>query len=351
MKLDEPIAVAVSGGMDSLMALCLLKEQGYEIMAVHGHFLPPEPQWETVCTGLEKACSILDIPFHALDVHKEFERCVVDPFVEGYKNGLTPNPCARCNPEVKFGILLDQALELGARSICTGHYVRMEERSDWGRVLVRGADRRKDQSYFLSLVPKDRIRMACFPLAGTFKKDVPAYLASHGLVPPIPGESQEICFVPDDDYQRFLQNKATLSGPGPVLLADGREVGHHEGLWRYTQGQRRGLGIAWHEALYVLDKDIPNNTLIVGVRDELAAFGCIVREMNYMVPPQEWPEVVMVQTRYRQKAKPSHFEVCGDELKLSFIESHTRPTPGQIAAIYTEDDEIVLGGGTIFSPL
>lgn len=344
------IAVAVSGGMDSLLSLVLLKEQGYDVMAVHGHFLTPSPDWKRVADGLSVACKTLGISFHALDLHEEFDKAVVAPFMADYQSGLTPNPCAMCNPRMKFGILFDAARQLGAEQIATGHYVRLEDRDVLGRMLVRGTDLTKDQSYFLSLVPIDTLRLAHFPLAETYKKDVLSILARHGLKPPIPSESQEICFVPDDDYQAFLLDRGPMPGGGPAVLSDGTVVGRHKGLWRHTQGQRRGLGIAWKDALYVLDKDVANNTLIVGTRDELASKGCVAGQVNLMVDPALWPEVVMVQTRYRQKAKPSQVKLVDDKLRFHFLEAHARPTPGQVAALYTEDG-VVLGGGVIETPL
>nr|WP_321514599.1 tRNA 2-thiouridine(34) synthase MnmA [uncultured Pseudodesulfovibrio sp.] len=344
------IAVAVSGGMDSLLALTLLKEQGHELIAVHGHFLPPSPAWETVEQGLAAVCESLGIPFHALDLHEEFEKRVVAPFERGYREGLTPNPCALCNPRMKFGVLLDAVQELGSDKLATGHYVRIEERGDVGRMLVRGVDRTKDQSYFLSLVPIDSLRLSLFPLAETLKKDVLAILAAQGLTPPVPGESQEICFVPNDDYQAFLTGRGVMPGSGPAELSDGTVVGTHQGLWRHTQGQRRGLGIPWQEALYVLDKDVARNVLIVGTKSELASNGCVAGQVNLMTAVDAWPEVVMVQTRYRQQAKPSHVRLVDGKLHFAFLESHTRPTPGQVAAVYDENG-VVLGGGVIEKPL
>lgn len=340
------IAVAVSGGMDSLLSLVLLKEQGVEVMAVHGHFLPPGPDWKRVADGLTSACKTLGVPFHALDLHEQFDANVVAPFVGDYRTGLTPNPCAVCNPRMKFGVLFDAARKLGADHIATGHYVRLEDRAELGKMLVRGADLTKDQSYFLSLVPIETLRLAHFPLAETYKKDVLALLAKHGLEPPIASESQEICFVPNDDYQAFLLNRGSMPGGGPALLSDGTVVGKHKGLWRHTQGQRRGLGIAWTEALYVLDKDMGKNALIVGTKEELESKGCVAGQVNVMADVALWPEVVMLQTRYRQKAKPSRFEFVDGKLIFHFIESHARPTPGQVAAVYGEDG-VVLGGGVI----
>ena len=198
------IAVAVSGGMDSLLSLVLLKKQGHDVMAVHGHFLPPSPDWKRVADGLTQSCKTLGVPFHALDLHDEFDKRVVSPFVGDYQTGLTPNPCAMCNPLMKFGVLFEAARKLGADRIATGHYVRLEERDGVGTMLVRGADASKDQSYFLSLVPIETLRLAFFPLGETYKKDVLSILSDHGLEPPLSTESQEICFVPEDDYQSFL---------------------------------------------------------------------------------------------------------------------------------------------------
>ena len=339
------IAVAVSGGMDSLLALALLKERGEPLMAVHGHFLPPGPGWERVASGLGEACAALGVPFHALDLHESFDDRVIKPFVAEYRAGLTPNPCAMCNPRMKFGVLFDAARKLGADRLATGHYVGMADRGA-GRLLVRGEDAAKDQSYFLSMVPVETLRLAEFPLGRTRKRDVPAILESHGLTPPLPTESQEICFVPDDDYQHFLTARCDMPGPGPAALPDGRIIGEHQGLWRHTQGQRRGLGIPWSEPLYVLDKDVASNTLIVGPRELLASGGCVAGQVNLMRPVEAWPETVLVQTRYRQKAKPATVRLTGGKLYFDFLESHARPTPGQVAAVY-DGAGAVLGGGII----
>lgn len=338
------VAVAVSGGMDSLLSLVLMKEQGVDVMAVHGHFLAPSPAWQCVADGLTAVCETLGVPFHALDLHEIFDKSVIAPFVADYKAGRTPNPCAMCNPRMKFGILFDAVRELGADEIATGHYVCLEERDGMGRMLVRGADSSKDQSYFLSLVPVETLRKAHFPLARTYKKDVLDLLAKHGLTPPLPSESQEICFVPKDDYQAFLLSREKMPGGGQVVLTDGRVVGKHKGLWRHTQGQRRGLGIAWKEPLYVVDKDVANNRLIVGTKNELEADGCVAGQVNLMADPSQWPDDVLVQTRYRQKAKPSRVLLEDGKMVFRFIEPHVRPTPGQVAAVYTEDGTVLAGG-------
>jgi tRNA-specific 2-thiouridylase len=336
--------------MDSLLALALMKEHGHDVLALHGRFLPWGSAAERATaqrteSGLAAACAGLGVPFHVADLRKEFERRVVAPFADAYRQGLTPNPCAACNPRMKFGALFDAARALGADSLATGHYVRLVEAAD-GPLLARGADPAKDQSYFLSLVPVDALRHAHFPLGDMCKAEVPARLAGLGLTPPLPGESQEICFVPGDDYQTFLTRRGPMPGGGPILLEDGAVIGRHKGLWRHTQGQRRGLGIAWTEPLYVLDKRVEGNALIVGPKASLHAPGCVAGQVNFMTDPAGWPEVVMLQTRYRQRARPARFAVEGGRLVFRFIEAHTRPAPGQVAAVYDEEGR-VLGGGVI----
>ncbi|MBI9078634.1 MAG: tRNA 2-thiouridine(34) synthase MnmA [Pseudodesulfovibrio sp.] len=340
------IAVAVSGGMDSLLSLVLLKEQGHDIMAVHGHFLPPSPDSKRVADGLVQACSTLGVTFYALDLHEAFDACVVSPFARDYRAGLTPNPCAMCNLHMKFDLLFEAARKLGADRMATGHYVGFEECEGMGSMLVSAADASKDQSYFLCLVPIDILRQARFPLAGVHKKDVLALLAENGLKPPLSKESQEICFVPDDDYHAFLENRQPMPGGGQAVLSNGTVVGRHKGLWRYTHGQRRGLALPWKEALYVLDKDVVANRLVVGPKSELESRECVAGHVNLMVGMDRWPEVVMLQTRYRKKVIPSRVEIRDGKLVFCFLEPNEKPTPGQVAAVYTEAG-IVLGGGII----
>jgi len=346
-------AVAVSGGMDSLLALALMLERGHDVLALHGRFLPGSGEGGTregnggadAVAGLAEACDRLGVPLHVADLRREFEREVVAPFADAYRRGLTPNPCAACNPRMKFGALFEAARALGAESLATGHYVRLVETAH-GPLLARGADPAKDQSYFLSLVGVEALRRAHFPLGGMRKSDVPGRLAGLGLTPPLPGESQEICFVPGDDYQTFLTRRGPMPGGGPIVLEDGSVIGRHRGLWRHTQGQRRGLGIAWTEPLFVLHKRVADNALIVGPKASLPVPGCVAGRVNAMTDPAGWPDVVMVQTRYRQRPKPARFVFQGDRLVIRFLEPCDRPAPGQVAAVYDEAGR-VLGGGVI----
>lgn len=342
------LAVAVSGGGDSLASLVLLREAGHEVLALHGQFLP-EPDSLTA-QGLAAACARLDVPLHLLDLRAEFEALVAAPFAAEYLAGRTPNPCARCNAAIKFGLLLDRALALGAEGLATGHFAASGPHARYGWALGRGADAVKDQSYFLSLVPRQRLQLARFPLAERKKAQARADLDARGYVPPLPEESQEICFVPGDDYRAFLASRCQrLPGPGPAVLPDGTLVGEHQGLWRMTIGQRRGLGLSYNEPLYVLDKDVARNTLIVAPREALLARDFQADEVNLLVDPTLWPREVLVQTRYREPARAARVELSGSGLFVRLAGPQVRPAPGQVAAVY-DAGGAVLAGAVVSCP-
>lgn len=344
-------AVAVSGGADSLYALVSLREAGEEVFALHARMLPPElvpATYEDSLARLGRVCASLGVSLSVIDCVGAFADAVIDPFVRAYAAGTTPNPCAHCNAAVKFGLLLDKARELGASRLATGHYVRLEQR-DEDTALYAGEDVTKDQSYFLSLVPKDRLRYAASPLADKSKNDIRAHLAARGLHTPVPAESQEICFVPNDDYRAFLQERAAkigmvLPGPGPVTLPDGTVIGTHKGLWQYTEGQRRGLGIAWKEPLYVLAREMGRNTLVAGGADRLSGMEVAADRCNFLVPFAEWPDTVFVRTRFRQTLRPAQARLEAGRL---VVREHVPGGPyarGQIAAVYDGDRRVLAGG-------
>lgn len=343
------VAVAVSGGMDSLLALALLREAGEDVLALHAHFLRPDPAAREREAALAAQCGRLGVAFRAVDLAAAFRERIIRPFAAEYAAGRTPNPCAACNPGMKFGLLLDHARGLGADRLATGHYARMADHPEYGRTLARGADPAKDQSYFLCLVPRERLERAAFPLGGIFKKDVPAMLGARGLTPPVPAESQEICFVPGDDYCAFLEREAAglglaLPGDGPILDRAGNELGRHRGLWRHTPGQRRGLGLANPEPLYVLAKDPERNALLVGPASAAQAGGCIADQVNVLVPPERWPAAPLARTRFRQEAKPCRATFDGATLRIDFVEPRSLPAPGQVAALYDPDGAVLAGG-------
>jgi len=333
-------AIALSGGADSLMSLLLLRETGVEVMGVHARFQGADD--EALHSRLTALCADLSVPFHLVDLRREFEELVISPFVHAYQAGLTPNPCATCNPAMKFGLLLDRVRELGATRLATGHYARLEE-TPHGPALFRGLDKGKDQSYFLSRVPEARLRHVVFPLAGWTKNAVRQRLSELGFAPPAGGESQEVCFIPSD-YRDFLRGrKVRLGGPGPIVLADGTVLGRHQGLWSHTLGQRKGLGIAYTEPLYVTGKDFATNRLIVGPKSETLSSGCRTEVPNLLWPVELWPEQLLVQTIYRQPPEAARVTVDRSGMTITFPAPRAMPTPGQVAAVYSTTGQVLAG--------
>lgn len=340
------IAVAVSGGADSLLSLKLLQEQGQDPIALHACFQNPDPEMRRVSSELQMICAQLKIDFYELDLRKEFQESVIAPFVDNYARGVTPNPCAICNKRIKFGALLKSALNLGAEKLATGHYAKIFPGNE-GKCLFRGADKTKEQSYFLSLLSPSQLEYACFPLANWCKQDIYHALSERSLAPVNRKESLEICFVPDNDYRRFIRDKAKkLPPPGPIKDTLGNILGRHQGLYRYTIGQRRGLGISYSEPLYVLGKDLEQNILLVGTKQDCKSLGCRVRDYNLLKCLKKWPETVFVQTRYRQDPVPAWVRARKQTLEVNFQKTRKPATPGQIAAFYSQSEEL-LGAGII----
>lgn len=344
------VAVAVSGGTDSLMSLLLLRESGVPVMALHAFFLPPNDRRRRVAAALADICRQLAVPFHVEDLSGQFDAAIITPFAAAYVSGQTPNPCAWCNRRMKFGLLFESARRHGAERLATGHYAGLI-RDDAGRgALVRGVDDTRDQSYFLSLVPAEILARVIFPLAGRRKTEVRRQLAERGLTVPLPSESRDVCFVEHGDYKRFLQDRGIpLPQGGPILLADGTPVGRHQGLWRYTIGQRKGIGVPYGEPLYVLAKEPARNALVVGPRPALDASGCQVGQCNVLVAPPRWPRDVFLQTCYRMRPRPVSVAWSGDGLDVAFAEPLPRSAPGQVAVLYDADGR-VLAGGLIVEP-
>ena len=338
------MAVALSGGVDSLMALSYLLEQGWECLGLHASFLPEEGCGR-VRRRLAEICRELEVPFHHVDLGQAFAQAIIQPFVRDYAGGLTPNPCSLCNPRIKFGSLLDRAREYGADFLATGHYARLDWNAAHPPALFRGRDAAKEQSYFLALVPPDRLARACLPLGERRKEEILSAARERFWEVPAPSESQEICFVKDNDYRAFLEKEsAELPGPGPILGTDGTWFGEHQGLHRYTIGQRKGLGIAHSEPLYVLSKDVANNVLLVGPKRELAGSSCSLSRVNYLLPREQWPQEIWVQCSYRQKPRPAAAQAGKSGLTLYFKQPETPAAPGQIGVVYSAKGRVLAGG-------
>lgn len=349
------VAVALSGGVDSAVAAALLLDQGFEVFGVtmrpwheppSGPDVPPLPD---PADGAGRAAQVLGIPLHIVDAREPFRQHVVDRFIAEYGAGRTPNPCLYCNRQVKFGFLFEQALALGADRFATGHYARVRLAADGSTwQLLKGVDRGKDQSYVLYVLGQHELSRTLFPLGEWTKLDVRQMAARRGLEAAQTAESQDLCFVCDGDYRRFLQRYAPQAfAPGPILDVNGREIGRHKGLACYTVGQRGGMGIAAPEALYVLRIDAARNALIAGPRRELGSDCLIAGEVNWIAgPPPVEPVAVEAKIRYRARTAPAMVTPLPDGcVRVQFSEPLRDISPGQGVVFYQGD--VTLGGGII----
>lgn len=347
------VAIAMSGGVDSSVSAALLKEAGYDVFGIMLRLWSPSPEIRNRCCSPEdlalaqRVAAHLEIPFYALDVKEFFKATVVQPFIDGYAQGITPNPCLNCNRLVRWGFLLDRALALGATHMATGHYARVQE-ADGEFLLLRGKDRLKDQSYILSVLNQSQLKHAVFPL-GEYEKGTVRQLAIDFKLPVADrGESQDLCFLGGMDYRTFLRSQAT-SRPlaGPIEDTLGNQLGVHEGLAAYTIGQRKGIGIASQEAYYVIQKDTARNRLIVGRQSELGRDEFNVKDLNWISgrPPQA-PLQVLSRIRYKSREVESTlYPEDQGQLRVKLHQSLRDVTPGQAAVFY--DGERCLGGGII----
>lgn len=335
--------MALSGGVDSSMAALLLREEGFEVFAVT---MPTTPG---VAARAGRVADHLGIRHYvADDIGPLFTREVVDYFCTAYRAGLTPNPCIACNRRIKYGALMDYALRLGADFFATGHYARVRPDGKGAHELWRGLDRSKDQSYVLYHLSQERLARIVLPLGERHKEEVRREAIRAGI-PFVREESQEICFIPQDDYRAFLRDRLDAAdfAPGPIRTVDGRVVGEHQGLPFYTVGQRRGLRVALGYPVYVLGFAREENALIVGPAEALAQREMTVQEVHFIAgrPPGEAFDAE-VQIRYH--ARPARAEVftTGEaEARVLFHKPQAAITPGQ-AAVFYEGDK-VLGGGLI----
>ncbi len=335
------IAVAFSGGIDSLMALHILQQQGHQVFALYGLFLE---QHSDFLQHLQTTCDLLKVPLHIVDMRHEFRELIIKPFLQNYLSGLTPNPCVHCNREIKCKLLLSHAQKLGAEKMATGHYARLLS-TPHGIGIFQGADEKKDQSYFLSLINRDTLPQLIFPLGEWTKNEIVTKAKKLNISPFTPKESQEICFIPDN-YRDFLQRETGITPQkGKIITTDGTILGEHQGLWQYTIGQRKGLGIAYAFPLYVTGKDFADNTLLVGSKKELLATTCEVKQINVLQPFNEQKEI-FVKTKYRHQAERITMRQNGTNAILHFTNPTECPTAGQIAAFYTASG-LLLGGGII----
>lgn len=347
----KKIAVAMSGGVDSSTVAALLKEQGAEVIGINMKLFEREEDPQAVGDA-ELVARHLGIEFHQVRLEQEFARLIVDDFRAQYFGGRTPNPCVRCNRFVKFGLLLDKALELGADLLATGHYLRTRQDADGLWHLLKATFLAKDQSYFLYTLTQRELCRVVFPLGEMASKDeVRRLAAGFGLPVAQKGDSQEICFIPGDDYVAFLEKDAPEGcGRGVIVHLDGTVLGEHNGAHRYTIGQRRGLGIAWKEPLYVVAIDAERGRVVVGEVAGLYAAGLTVSDLNWIIAPQGSTFETTCKIRYRQQPVPCSVTLLGGGCgEIRFSEPRKSVTPGQSVVFYGDDE--LLGGGLIASAL
>ena len=348
----KPVAVlGMSGGVDSSVAVYLLQKQGYEVHGVHMLMIPE--RYTANLNAVEDAKAVADqygIQFTVLDVREEFEETIIKLFSEEYLKGRTPNPCVYCNRALKFGFFAKKAQELGGDYLSTGHYVRIDDSDKYKkRLLQKAVDAKKDQSYFLSLVNPDILDRCVFPLGEYTKDQVRDIAREIGLKVAEKHESQEICFIPDNDYKNFLKNylpKGSFKG-GKVYHTDGRCLGNHTGIPNYTIGQRKGLGIALGEPAYVVGMDLKRNRVILGTAEDLMHNQLTASQNNFFVDlPKETPIEIEAKIRYRAKASGATLIIHEDNMaEVLFKESQRAITAGQCVSYF--DGDILIGGGII----
>ncbi|MEW5762401.1 MAG: tRNA 2-thiouridine(34) synthase MnmA [Bacillota bacterium] len=352
------VAVAMSGGVDSSVAAALLKGAGHEVIGITMEIWPPGRE-NGGCCGLaavqdaRRVAFRLGIPHYVVNLREVFARQVIDNFCAEYARGRTPNPCIRCNRYVKFDALLERARALEAAFLATGHYARIARDRATGRFLLKkGVDQGKDQSYFLYSLTQAQLSRILFPLGELTKERVRAVARDLGLPVAEKAESQEVCFIPDNDYHRFLRRHCPGDfREGPILDERGRVLGRHRGLAFYTVGQRRGLGIAAGEPLYVVALDPVRNAVVVGPERALYREALVAGELNWIAfDALQAPLQVQARIRYRHREAPATVAPRDEgRVLVRFFTPQRAITPGQAAVFY--DGDLVVGGGTILFAL
>ena len=348
--MKEKVLLGMSGGVDSSASAILLKKEGYEVIGCTMNLL--EESNQEAIKDAKKVCEKLGIEHCIIDCRSEFKCNVINKFIEEYENAKTPNPCVECNKYLKFGVFYNKAEELGCKYIATGHYAKKEYSEKYNQYVLRKSnEEKKDQTYFLYTIPREKVENIIFPLQDNISKESTRKLAeSYGLEIANKKDSQEICFIKDNDYQRFLkQHMQNQPKKGKIVLTTGEILGEHNGLINYTIGQRKGLGISYKEPLYVIKLDINKNQVIVGTEKELYNDKLEAINLNWIVDIEDKLEngiECFAKIRYRAKEAKAKVVKEFDKIKVIFQEPQRAITPGQSVVFYDEDG-IVLGGGKI----
>jgi tRNA-specific 2-thiouridylase len=355
------IVVAMSGGVDSSVAAALLAEQGHDVIGVSMQLYDQtdgQTSFGSCCSiddlhDARRVAAAIDIPHYILNFERQFDEQVVTNFVQEYALGRTPLPCARCNSDLKFATLAERAAGFGADAVATGHYARVERDAETGRYLLRrGVDPSKDQAYFLFSLTQSQLARAMFPVGDRPKEAVREYARQHNLPVAEKPDSQEICFIPDHDYASFVsQRSPDVVQRGSIVDLEGRTVGGHDGIHRFTIGQRKGLGLSSSPGttstpLYVVALKPEDRQVVVGPKQALAQTALTASGVNWILDPPTQGRSVTAQIRHRHRPAPAMVRaLAGDRAELMFDEPQIAVTPGQAVVFY--DDDVVVGGGWI----
>jgi len=355
---DKKIACAMSGGVDSSVAAALLKKEGYDVIGITVRTWPKEEcgaSLSRACCNLEaivRARALaedLKIPYYVVDFSREFKKEVIDYFCSEYLKGLTPNPCVICNEKIKLGLLMDKAHSLGAFSVATGHYAKIYFDKNKARFLLKeGKDKSKDQTYFLFTLSQEQLKATLFPVGAMTKGEVRALAKKMRLRAYNAPSSQDVCFISDLDYAEYIKKKTGIEiKKGEIVDKKGKVLGRHKGIPFYTIGQRRGLGIAHKEPLYVIGIDAANNRIIVGAKRDVLKRALIANRLSWVsIGGIKAPLKVMAKIRYNHKKAPAIVsKIDDDSVRVDFDEPQEAPTPGQAVVFY--DKDVVVGGGWI----
>lgn len=340
------IAVGLSGGVDSCIAAFLLQKQGYEVTGITLR-LKPDSLANADIGDAERVADALGIKLFVLDLREKFKESIISPFVNEYLSGRTPNPCIECNEIIKFGVMLDYALSLGCDGLATGHYAKIERYGE--RYILKKAAGKKDQSYFLYRLSQSQLSRAVFPLADMSKEEIREIAEKEGLPVAKKHDSQEICFVPDDDYSAYLASLGITSPSGSIVDTSGKILGTHSGIINYTVGQRKGLG-AYGKPMFVTGINAEENTVTIGENGSQYSGGLVADRLN-LIDRDEITEPfrAKVRIRFRAPEQPALIIPENGGFRAIFDEPQRSVTPGQGAVIY--DGDTVVGGGRIITQL
>ena len=356
MAENKKVMIGMSGGVDSSVAAFLLQKESFEVIGATLKLYNNEDidfVSEKTCCSLDdvldakSVCARLGIRHYTLNMTDDFKKEVIERFISAYQNGFTPNPCIDCNRYMKFSKMLHKAQELDIDYVATGHYARIEKHGD-RYILKKAVDLSKDQSYVLYSLTQEQLKVTKFPLGNYTKQQVREIAEENGFVNARKHESQDICFVPDGDYSKFIEYYTGKTYPcGDFVDMNGKRLGEHKGIIRYTIGQRRGLGLALPASMYVVEKDVDNNKVILGFNDDLFKKEVNVKNISFTAcDGLDKPERLCAKIRYNQKEQPATVtQTDENHFKIVFDEPQRAITKGQAAVLY--DGDTVVGGGTI----